>query len=246
MTEAADRILVVDDEPDILELVSTRLEKAGYRVMCADSGAAALRIFFQQRPDLALIDIEMPRMNGIDLCKRIREVSEIPVIFLTAYGAEDDRVRGLESGADDYIVKPFGRNELAARVAAALRRAALPAVNAAPARSQVYDDGELKIDQSAHTVAVRGRDVSLSPLEYKLLVALVRNAGQVISQERLLDVVWGHDSLEVSPESVRLYVSYLRSKIESDPRRPRLIQTVRQFGYRYSPSPATAAAAAGS
>jgi DNA-binding response OmpR family regulator len=244
MTEAASRILVVDDEPDILELVSTRLEKAGYRVVCADSGAAALRIFFQQRPDLALIDIEMPRMNGIELCKRIREVSEIPVIFLTAYGAEDDRVRGLESGADDYIVKPFGRNELAARVAAALRRAALPAVNGTSAKPQVYDDGELRINQSAHTVAVRGRDVSLSPLEYKLLVALVRNAGQVISQERLLDVVWGHDSLDVSPESVRLYVSYLRSKIEVDPRRPRLIQTVRQFGYRYSPS-ASAVTAAG-
>jgi two-component system KDP operon response regulator KdpE len=242
MTHAAAKILVVDDEPDILELVTTRLEKAGYDVVCADSGQAALRIFFQQRPDLALIDIEMPRMNGLELCTRIREVSEIPVIFLTAYGAEADRVKGLEAGADDYIVKPFGRNELAARVAAALRRAALPAVRTASA--QVYADSEIRIDHSAHTVAVRGEPVSLSPLEYKLLVALVRNPGQVISQERLLDVVWGQDSLEVSAESVRLYVSYLRGKIEADPRRPRLIQTVRQFGYRYAP-PASAAPAAG-
>lgn len=239
-TASTASILVVDDEPDILELVSTRLEKAGYRVVCADSGAAALRIFFQQRPDLAIVDIEMPRMNGLELCSRIREVSEIPVIFLTAYGAESDRVKGLEAGADDYIVKPFGKNELAARVAAALRRAALPAVNNA---AQVYSDGELTIDHSAHSVAVRGQPVSLSPLEYKLLVALVKNAGQVISQERLLDVVWGQDSLEVSSESVRLYVSYLRSKIEIDPRRPRLIQTVRQFGYRYAPGAAGAGAA---
>jgi DNA-binding response OmpR family regulator len=239
MTNSAAKVMVVDDEPDILELVSTRLERAGYAVVCADSGTAALRIFFQERPDLALVDIEMPQMNGLELCSRIRELSEIPVIFLTAYGAESDRVKGLEAGADDYIVKPFGRNELAARVAAALRRAALPAVKATP---QIYSDGELQIDDSAHTVSVRGEPVSLSPLEYKLLVALVRNAGQVISQERLLDIVWGHDSLEVSPESVRLYISYLRSKIEADPRRPRLIQTVRQFGYRYAPPVARAAA----
>lgn len=239
MTNTPAKIMVVDDEPDILELVSTRLEKAGYRVTCADSGAAALRIFFEQRPDLALVDIEMSGMNGLELCTRIREVSEIPVIFLTAYGDEADRVKGLEAGADDYIVKPFGRNELAARVAAALRRAALPAVKSA---AKIYADDQLLVDHSAHSVSVRGTAVSLSPLEYKLLVALVRNAGQVISQDRLLDIVWGHDALEVSPESVRLYISYLRSKIEVDPRRPRLIQTVRQFGYRYSPPVAKAVA----
>lgn len=233
MSETGATILVVDDEPDILELVSTRLEIAGYRVVCAGSGASALRSFFDVKPDLAILDIEMPRMSGLELCARIREVSEIPVLFLTAYGSEPDRVRGLEAGADDYIVKPFGKNELAARVAAALRRAALPAVKSS---SPTYSDGELTIDHSAHAITVRGNPVSLSPLEYKLLTTLVRNAGQVMSQEKLLDLVWGQDALEVSAESVRLYISYLRSKIERDPRRPLLVQTVRQFGYRYVPS----------
>ncbi|MBI4305106.1 MAG: response regulator transcription factor [Chloroflexi bacterium] len=240
MTVTGRTILVVDDEPDILELVSRRLELAGYRVLCANSGSAALRLFYQQQPDLAIVDIDMPKMNGLDVCRRIREVSEIPVIFLTAYGAEEDRVKGLEAGADDYIVKPFGKNELAARVGAALRRASLPPGKTTQA---VYSDGEIIIDHSAHTVVVRGTPISLSPLEYKLLVALVRNAGQVLSQERLLDVVWGQDALEVSPESVRLYVSYLRNKIEQDPKHPRLITTVRQFGYRYVPANAVGATA---
>ena len=228
------RILIVDDEPDILELVATRLEMAGHQTLKASTGEDGLRAFFQHKPDLALIDIDMPGMGGIELCGRIREVSNVPVIFLTALGAEHDKVRGLAAGADDYVVKPFGRDELVARVGAALRRATLPTSSTAPTS---YSDEILAIDYSAHLVTVRGKETNLSPLEFRMLAALVRNAGQVLSQERLIDLVWGADALETSPDSVRLYVSYVRGKIEENPRKPVLLQTVREFGYRYvSPS----------
>lgn len=236
------RILIVDDEPDILELVATRLEMAGHEPLKASTGEEGLRAFFQHRPDLTLIDIDMPGMDGIELCGRIREVSNTPVIFLTALGAERDKVRGLAAGADDYIVKPFGRDELVARVDAALRRATLPSSQSAPS---TYSDNVLSIDYSAHLVTVRGEETNLSPLEFRMLAALVRNAGQVLSQERLIDLVWGADALETSPDSVRLYVSYVRGKIEENPRKPLLLQTVREFGYRYvRPDSATGASAA--
>ena len=223
-------ILVVDDEPDILELVETRLRMSGYEVLPVNSAEDALRTFFARQPDLALIDIDMPGMDGIELCSRIREVSDAPVIFLTAIGAEADRVKGLQAGADDYIVKPFAKDELAARVAAALRRAAMPAVGTG---QDVYTDGEITIDHRAHLVAARGEEVSLSPLEYRLLTSLVRHAGQVLSHQQLLDLAWGSNAVETSPDSVRLYISYIRGKIEANPRRPQLIETVREFGYRY-------------
>lgn len=242
MKDSRVKILIVDDEPDILELVATRVEMAGYSAVKAPTGEEGLKAFFDQRPDLALIDIDMPGMSGIDLCSRIREVSDVPVLFLTALGSETERVRGLRAGADDYIIKPFGRDELVARIGAALRRAAMPAVRNS---SNAYTDGELAIDFETHLVTVRGARVALSPLEFRLLAALVRNAGQVIGHGRLIDLVWGTDSLETSQESLRLYVSYLRSKIEETPRRPQLIRTVREFGYRYvRPSARTQASAA--
>ncbi|MBM3957706.1 MAG: response regulator transcription factor [Gemmatimonadetes bacterium] len=150
-------------------------------------------------------------------------------------------MRGLEVGGDDYIVKPFAPAELVARVGAALRRAALPPVGRTEER---YADEQVVIDHTAHAVTVRGEPVSLSPLEYRLLAALVRNAGHVLSHDRLLDLAWGPDSLDASPESVRLYISYLRAKIEEDRRHPRLVQTVREFGYRYVPPRARSGSAA--
>lgn len=224
-------VLVVEDEPEILELISTLLRLDGLNVMCATNGEEGLRAFYQRRPDLAILDIGLPGMSGIDLCGRIREVSEVPVIFLSAFGEEQDRVRGLRAGADDYIVKPFGADELKARVAAVLRRAAMPAVRA---ERTDFTDGELAIDHGAHTVNVRGNPVSLTPLEYRMLSVLSGNKGQVLSQDRLLDLVWGADAMEAAPESVRLCISHLRRKIEQDPRRPRLVETVRGFGYRYT------------
>lgn len=224
-------VLVVEDEPEILELISTLLRIDGLNVMCATNGEEGLRAFYQRRPDLAILDIGLPGMSGIDLCGRIREVSEVPVIFLSALGEEQDRVRGLRAGADDYIVKPFGGDELKARVAAVLRRAAMPAVRA---ERTDFTDGELAIDHGAHTVSVRGNPVFLTPLEYRMLSVLSGHKGQVLSQDRLLDLVWGADAMEAAPESVRLCISHLRRKIEQDPRRPRLVETVRGFGYRYA------------
>jgi two-component system KDP operon response regulator KdpE len=230
MTKSAATVLVVDDDPDILELVATRLGLAGYRAVRASTTDEALRAFFSSRPDLALLDVDMPGLGGIGLCERIREVSDMPVIFLTALGAEADRVRGLRSGADDYVVKPFSKDELLARIAAVLRRTAAHH----PGRQQfVYSDGEVEVDDISHTVRVRGKPVSLSPLEYRVLQALVRHAGQVLSQEQLQSMAWGRDGEDSSPDSVRLYISYLRGKIEENPRQPRLIETVREFGYRY-------------
>lgn len=224
-------VLVVEDEPEILELIATLLRIEGLNVVCATNGEDGLRAFYTRRPNLAILDIGLPGMSGIDLCGRIREVSEVPVIFLTALGDEADRVRGLRAGADDYIVKPFGADEFKARVAAALRRAAMPAVGSA---RRDFTDGELIMDHGAHTVTVRGVPVSLTPLEYRMLSALSSHRGQVLSQDQLLDLVWGMDAMEAASESVRLCVSHLRRKIEADPRRPRLVETVRGFGYRYA------------
>ncbi len=223
-------VLVVDDDPHILELVSTRLQLAGYQALTAPGGEEALKIFFARRPDLALLDVEMPGMGGVALCARIREVSDIPVIFLTAFGADSDKVKGLQAGADDYVVKPFSKDELLARIGAALRRAAMPSVKAA---ADSYSDGEIGLDERAHLVSVRGTPVSLSPLEFRVLTVLVRHAGQVLSQDQIISSAWGREADQASYESVRLYISYLRAKIEENPRRPRLIETVREFGYRY-------------
>jgi two-component system response regulator MtrA len=223
-------ILVVDDEQDILELVSMRLEMAGYRTVLAASGEEALRAFFVERPELAVVDIDLPGMDGIELCSRMREMSDIPVIFLSAMGSETDRVKGLQAGADDYIVKPFASDELVARVEAVLRRTTMPTSRNG---EDSYIDAQLTIDHRAHLVAVRGTEVALSPLEYRLLTSLVRHSGQVLSHHQLLDMAWGPNATETSPDSVRLYVSYLRAKIELNPKRPSLIETVREFGYRY-------------
>lgn len=223
-------ILVVDDEPDILELVSVRLKMAGHRTVLAASGEEALKSFFTERPDLSIVDIDLPGMDGIELCGRMREMSDLPVIFLSAMGSELDRVKGLQAGADDYIVKPFAKEELAARVEAVLRRAQMPAVRRG---EDSYVDSHITIDHRAHVVAVRGKEVPLSPLEYRLLSALVRHSGQVLSHHQLLDMAWGPNATDTSPDSVRLYISYLRAKIEENPKRPMLIETVREFGYRY-------------
>lgn len=223
-------ILVVDDEQDILQLVSMRLEIAGYRTVLAASGEDALRSFFVERPDLAIVDIDLPIMDGIELCSRMREMSDIPVIFLSAMGSESDRIKGLQAGADDYIVKPFAKDELVARVEAVLRRATMPALKGG---EDSYIDAQMTIDHRAHLVAVRGTEVNLSPLEYRLLTSLVRHSGQVLSHHQLLDMAWGPNAMETSPDSVRLYISYLRAKIEENPKRPELIETVREFGYRY-------------
>ena len=229
MAENKKKILVIDDEDDIRLVVTTRLERAGYATIVASDGREGLRHFYNDRPDLVILDIAMPEMDGWQVLERIREVSNLPVLMLTAAAQERDKVRGLRGGADDYITKPFSGEEFLARVEAALRRASTPPEIT---ESSVYQDSEITIDYPKHEVAVRGQPIELTPTEFRLLGTLTENAGRVLSQDQLLDHVWGQDYAE-SLDVVRLYVGYLRRKIEVDPGNPELIETVRGFGYRY-------------
>jgi DNA-binding response OmpR family regulator len=222
------RILVIDDDDDIRGLVVELLQRAGLEVEQASDGRAGLRAFHQSSPDLVLLDVSMPELDGWETLERIRDLSDVPVMMLTARGAELERVRGLQAGADDYMVKPFGRQELVARVQALLRRAR----TSGDERQESYADARITIDFAQRAVAYDGNDVSLTPLEFKLLSAFVRHPRQVLSREQLLELVWG-DAYGVSGDQVKLYVGYLRRKL--DPEQPDRvpIETVRGFGYRY-------------
>ncbi len=223
----ASQILVIDDSETERTFIVSRLELSGYRVFAAADGKAGLRALYERRPDLVLLDVVMPGIDGWKTLELIRDVSDVPVIMLTAADSEIERIRGLRGGADDYVGKPFGAGELAARIEAVLRR-----VREEPEIREVYDDGEIRIDYGAHEVAVRGGPQTLTPLEFRLLAALTENAGIVLSRERLLELVWGMEK-DTGGDQVKLYVGYLRRKIEKDQARPELIETVRGYGYRY-------------
>jgi DNA-binding response OmpR family regulator len=226
------RVLVVDDEEDIRKLVGHLLRRSGHEVAEAENGRAALRALHASPPDLVVLDVSMPELDGWQTLERIRDLSDVPVLMLTARGDELERVRGLQAGADDYVVKPFGRQELLARVQALLRRAAASKPSERP---ETYADGALEIDFQQRAVTYKDRNVTLTPLEFKLLSAFVRHPRQVLSRDQLLELVWG-DAYGVSGDQVKLYVGYLRRKL--DPEQPDSvpIETVRGFGYRYTPS----------
>ena len=220
------RVLVIDDEDDIRMLVVELLGRAGYEVLEAADGRAGLRILHATVPDLILLDVSMPALDGWQTLERIRDLSDVPVIMLTARDGELEKVRGLKAGADDYVTKPFGRQELLARVEALLRRGSEPLV------IDDYDDGVVAIDVAQRRVLVRGKEAQLTPLEFKLLSALVRHPEQVLGHEQLLEQVWG-DAHPVSRDRVKLYVGYLRKKLSPDDPQAFPIETVRGFGYRY-------------
>jgi DNA-binding response OmpR family regulator len=223
------KILVIEDDEDIKTVMVAYLKRAGYEIVAASDGKDGLRRFYSDRPDLVVLDISMPIMDGWQVLERLREVSEVPVLILTAAVQERDKLRGLRSGADDYITKPYSSEELIARIEVALRHS-----SSVPdeAESSGYSDAEVAIDFQKHEVFVRGEPVSLSPTEFRLLAALTKSANQVLGQDQLLDQVWGREYVG-SLEVVRLYVGYLRKKIERDHEAPVLIETVRGFGYRY-------------
>ena len=223
------RILVVDDADDIREMLRDFLEPEGYEVIAAGNGADGLRALYTGRPSLIISDVAMPEMDGWLFLERLREFTDVPVIMLSAMGEERDKVRGLRSGADDYLVKPVMRGELVARVDAILRR--IKAED--PDDGAVYQDSALYVDLARHDVRVRGKIVDLSPQEFRLLSAFVRHPGAVLSPERLMDLSWG--TSEGGPENVRVYMGYLRRKLERDPKAPELLETVRGFGYRFCP-----------
>jgi DNA-binding response OmpR family regulator len=221
------RILVVDDDRDIRLLLRTLLEHAGYAVDESESGRAALRQVFTSAPALVILDVTMPDLDGYQTLERIRDLSDVPVLMLTARSQELEKVRGLIGGADDYVAKPFGRQELLARVQALLRRSG--------GRTQVtpaYADEFLQIDFAQRRVTVAGTEVRLTPLEFKLLGTFVQHPNQVLSRDQLLELVWG-DPYGVSGDQVKLYVGYLRRKLVPDAPERAPVETVRGFGYRY-------------
>jgi DNA-binding response OmpR family regulator len=238
---ATDLLLVVEDELDLRKVLQIILSRAGFLVIEAANGREALRAFHERRPNLVVLDIALPVMDGWQTLARIREMSDCPVLMLTARNIEWDKVRALEAGADDYVAKPFGNDELVARIRALLRRAATGASPTHRKREE-YDDGVLRVDFTARSVRIDGREIDLTPLEFRLLAALVRNRGNVLSPSQLLHAAWDDDT-EVAPERVKLVVHRLRSKLgEAE---PELIQTVRGFGYRYRPPLMTMADAEG-
>jgi DNA-binding response OmpR family regulator len=218
-------ILVCDDESDIRELLRELLGRTGYRVLEAADGQEALRTLYGSSPDLVLLDVSMPNLDGWGTLERIRDVSDVPVIMLTARAEELERVRGLKGGADDYVTKPFGRQELLARVEALLRRT----TTREPTRER-YEDSFVSVDYANREVQVDGREVRLTPLEFRLLTAFVDHPNQVLSREQLLELVWA-DRRGVLAEQVKIYVGYLRRKLGIGEEGP--IETVRGFGYRY-------------
>ena len=223
------RVLVVDDEPRMIRFIRMNLELEGYEVVEAHHGAQALDRTRDQLPDLIVLDVMMPELDGFETLAALREFSSVPVIMLTARGEEDDRVRGLELGADDYITKPFSPRELVSRIKAVLRRTEAPTSST---REALAIDDRLEVDFGRREVRVNGQLIKLRPTEYRLLYHLVQNAGWVVPHDQLLAKVWGYEYREET-HYLRLYINYLRQKLEEDPANPKYILTERGVGYRF-------------
>jgi two-component system KDP operon response regulator KdpE len=222
------KILIVDDDPTLIDLLSQSLEKAGYEVLSAINGIDALQMLYKDKLDLVILDVMMPRMDGWETCSRMREISDVPIIMLTAKDEEADTLKGFQCGVDDYVTKPFSFAELTARVKAILQRAR---TRPSDRKHRVYVFDDLVVDADNSQVTVRGKPVSLTPTEYQLLLTLAENAGRILSQEQLLGHVWGPEYVGETGY-VKRYIWYLRQKIEDDPSDPHYIVTERGFGYK--------------
>ncbi|MDX6638310.1 MAG: two-component system, OmpR family, response regulator [Solirubrobacterales bacterium] len=229
MPDASARILLVDDEQAIQTLLSYPLRRDGYEVVAATDGRQALDRFAEQRFDLVVLDVMLPHMDGIEVCRRLRSRSQVPIIMLTARDDESEKVLGLEIGADDYITKPFSVRELRSRIRAALRRSDFSRGQQA---AEPVESGELRIDFERRTVTARGGEVELTYVEFEILGALARSAGRVLSREELLEAVWG-DAAYRDPRTVDVHNRHLREKLEADPSAPEHLFTVRGVGYRF-------------
>lgn len=224
------RILVVDDEQQITLVLRSGLTKHGYEVRVASEGQAALELFQLWPPNLVITDLSMPNMGGLEFCRRLRAISEVPVIVLSVKGEEAVKIEALDAGADDYLTKPFGMGELLARVRAALRRSPAEADEALT----VIEEGDFRIDRGSRNVTVRGREVHLSPKEFDLLLYFVHHPGKVLTHRTLLNAVWGGNYVEQT-EYLRVFIRHLRKKIEPTPAKPRHILTEPWIGYRFNP-----------
>ena len=223
-------ILLVDDEDSVQKLLTYPLERDGFRVVQARDGEQALRMFGDERIDLVVLDLMLPKVDGLEVCKRLRADSNVPIIMLTARGEELDKVLGLELGADDYITKPFSIREFRSRVRALLRRAGLPRERAREA--ETIESGELRIDPARRTLELGGEPVQLTYVDFELLTALASEPARVFTREMLLRALWG-DSAYREPRTIDVHVRHLREKLERDPREPEYIFTVRGVGYRF-------------
>ena len=223
------RILLVDDEQSIQTLLSYPLRKDGYHVTSALDGGEALQRFEEGRFDLVILDLMMPRVDGVEVCRQLRSQSQVPIIMLTAKGSETDKVAGLEVGADDYITKPFSMREFRSRVKAALRRSRMGAEARA---DESIESGDLTIDFDRRMVTLREEEVRVTYVEFEILGALARSPGRVLTRETLLEHVWG-DSEYRDPRTVDVHIRHLREKLESDPKQPEFLFTVRGVGYRF-------------
>ena|SRR5947209_7822908 len=225
------RILIVDDEPQITRVLRRSLTTHGYDVHVAMDGESALQTFGDWSADLVITDLSMPNMNGLKLCKALRAISAVPIIVLSVRGEERTKVEALDAGADDYVTKPFGMDELLARIRATLRRA--PETDSDSATT-VLEAGDFHIDLETRSITVQEREVHLTPKEYDLMVYLISHAGKVLTHRTLLAAVWGGTSIEQN-ESLRVLIGQLRKKIEADPAKPRYILTEPWIGYRFNP-----------
>ncbi|HLA12635.1 MAG TPA: response regulator transcription factor [Pyrinomonadaceae bacterium] len=225
------RILVVDDEPQITRVLRTSLSTHGYEVRTAADGISALETFSDWHPDLVVTDLVMPNMDGTELCRRLRAVSQVPVIVLSVKGEEKTKVEALDLGADDFVTKPFGIDELIARIRASLRRAATPVSEVG---TTVLEIGDFRVDLESRQVSVRGREIHLTPKEFDLLTYFMKHAGKVITHRTLLGAIWGGDYAEQT-EYLRVFIGNLRKKIETDSSGPHYIVTEPWVGYRFNP-----------
>jgi DNA-binding response OmpR family regulator len=228
-------ILVVDDEPRLVQSIQMHLEMEGFRVISATNGYQALEKLVRETPELVILDVMMPDMDGFVTLKKIREISQVPVIFLSVKGEEFDRVRGLDLGADDYMTKPYSPRELISRIKAVLRRTEPKSIAGG---SEIIVDTDLRFNLDQRKVIIRGKEVLLRPTEYRLLYQLVTNPGKLLTHEILLSRVWGPEYRD-EDQYVRLYVGYLRQKIEENPKNPQYILSERGLGYRFKEFPSS-------
>ncbi len=230
MVTGPETILIVDDDSLICNSIAYALKQEGYSVVIAGTGQSAMEEMARRNPDMVVLDVGLPDISGVEVCRRIRRDSSVPIMFLTAHQDEVDKVVGLDAGGDEYVVKPVGIAELAARVRAMLRRSGRPAGAGTPTEFWVED---VHLDLDGHRVEAHGRNVALTPREFDLLHLLISNSGRALARQHILDSVWGTDWFG-DENVVEVFIRQLRRKIEDDPDRPRLIETVRGVGYRFS------------
>ena len=223
-----DTVLVVEDEPNLLAAFKYTLESEGYDALTAADGATGLRMAREKSPDIVVLDVQLPEIGGLEICRLLRRESSVPIIMLTANGEEDDRVEGLDMGADDYVVKPFSMKELLARIRSALRRSA----GGAARTPDAVVSGNLVIDLAGHTATLNDEPLNMKPREFALIAHLASNRGRAFTRDQILERLWGHDYIGDS-RTVDVHVRWLREKIEPDPSKPRRIVTIRGVGYRF-------------